>query len=158
MKNTNKIFFSEKYQKILKELNYLEKDRIFCKHDLNHFLSVARISYILTLEAGLDISKDLIYTTALLHDIGRVSEYKTGREHDQASFELAKEFLIESDFNKDDKTLILGAIGNHRQDKGGDDFSAIFYKADKLSRPCLVCPAQQKCNWPKKKMNLEISY
>ncbi|WP_243344532.1 HD domain-containing protein [Anaerococcus sp. AGMB09787] len=158
MKNTNKIFFSEKYQRLLKELVFLERDRIFCRHDLEHFLSVARISYILTLEAELDISKDLIYTTALLHDIGRVSEYKTGREHDQASSDLAKDFLEDSDFDEDQRDMILGAIRSHRQDKGEDDFSAIFYKADKLSRPCLVCPAQQKCNWPKKKMNLEISY
>ena len=37
-----------------------EKSRIFCKHDLQHSLDVARIAYILNLEADLKIEKEII--------------------------------------------------------------------------------------------------
>lgn len=57
------------YQKHLNALTRLESDRIFCRHTPEHFLDVARLAYIFALERNLDCSRELIYCTALLHDI-----------------------------------------------------------------------------------------
>ena len=38
------------WQKCLQEIGRLEEDRIFCGHDVQHFLDVARIAYIENLE------------------------------------------------------------------------------------------------------------
>lgn len=158
MINTNRIFFSPRYQDLINDLKDLEKTRIYCGHDLNHFLSVARIAYILCLENNIKVNKDLIYTTALLHDIGRVHQYRYGKDHAKASYEIAKDFLSETTFTEDEKDTILEAIKNHRKKSDSKDFASIFYKADKLSRPCFACPARPSCNWPEEKMNLKIKY
>ena len=158
MKNTNIILASEKYSRLLKELEELERDRVFCKHDLEHFLSVARIAYIMTLEDGLKIDKDLIYTTAILHDIGRVYQYKDGTDHDIASIEIARELLPLTDFTASDQEKILTCIAKHRKDGDEDAFNKIFYKADKLSRLCFTCPAYDICYWPEEKKNHGITY
>ena len=63
------------YQKILQSLEFYEKERKFCCHNLEHFCDVARIMYIFALEEQSELTKDLIYATALLHDIGRAKEY-----------------------------------------------------------------------------------
>ena len=76
MDNINKILHHPKYKSLLEELNELEKDREFCNHTLEHFLDVARIAYITVLEEELNYSKDVIYSIALLNDIGRVIQYK----------------------------------------------------------------------------------
>ena len=114
------------------ELEEFEKDRIYCKHDFQHFIDVGRIMYILVLEEGLKYSKDMIYSTALLHDIGRVMEYRSGIDHDIASFDLAKEFLELTTFDEDEKNMILGAIANHRK-LSTDTYEKLFYRADKLT-------------------------
>ena len=55
-----------------------EKERIFCHHDMNHFLDVARLMYIFSMERGYAFGKEEIYATALLHDIGKWQQYKAG--------------------------------------------------------------------------------
>lgn len=158
MINTNKIFSTQSYQDILRELEDLEKDRIYCKHNLEHFMDVCRIAYILNLEEALGLSKDLVYTTGLLHDIGRVDQYKTGVDHALRSYELAKAYLELTDFSQEEKDLILGAIKNHRKNLRDNSYESLFYRADKLSRACHSCPAKDKCNWSDEKKNLHIKY
>lgn len=158
MKNTNLIYLSPAYQDLLEDLRELEKDRIFCKHDLSHFMDVARVCYILVLEEKLGVSKDLVYTTALLHDLGRVEEYRTGLDHHKASLTIASELLEVTDFSREDKNMILGAIESHRNQAKDDNFNSAFYRADKLSRPCSSCPARAGCKWPDEKKNLRINY
>ena len=53
------------------KMKKFEHDREFCCHQITHLLDVARIAYIKNLEAGLGIDKELIYTAAILHDIGK---------------------------------------------------------------------------------------
>ena len=50
MKRVNAIWNHPLYQKNLKELQKLEKDRIFCRHTPEHFFDVARLTWIYTLE------------------------------------------------------------------------------------------------------------
>ncbi len=40
-------------------LQELEQERIFCCHQMNHLLDTARIAYILSLERGIGISKEV---------------------------------------------------------------------------------------------------
>ena len=61
-----------------------EKERIFCHHDMNHFLDVARLMYIFSMERGYAFGKEEIYATALLHDIGKWQQYKAGVPHEIA--------------------------------------------------------------------------
>ena len=159
MKNTNKIVLSKIYRDYLNELEDLERDRFFCRHNYEHFISVARICYIIKLEEDVDVDKDMIYATALLHDLGRVLEIKEGINHAIASVDIAREILEITDFSLEEKNRILECISYHRtKDAAEDEFFNIFYSADKLSRPCFRCPAYDECNWSYEKKNHEIKY
>ena len=152
MDNINKILHHPKYKSLLEELNELEKDREFCNHTLEHFLDVARIAYITVLEEGLNYSKDVIYSIALLHDIGRVLQYKEGIDHNKGSAIIAEELLEETSFNKEEKDQIIKAIKAHRKESE-DELSRIIYKSDKLSRNCFNCKAYKECYWSEEKKN-----
>ena len=142
MKNTNKIVLSKIYRDYLNELEDLERD-----------------SYILKLEEDVDVDKDMIYATSLLHDLGRVLEIKEGINHAIGSVDIAREILEITDFSLEEKNRILSCISYHRtKDAVEDEFFNIFYRADKLSRPCFRCPAYDACNWSYEKKNHKIKY
>lgn len=153
----NKILHNERYSNLVKQLEELEKDRIFCKHDMEHFMSVARITVMLCAEKNLEVDKDVIYSAALLHDIGRAEEYTNGKPHDIAGAEIAAEILDEIDCPEDKKADIIKQILSHRYyDSEESSLESIFYTADKMSRLCFCCKAQDKCNWPEHKRNNKI--
>ncbi|MEG0296424.1 MAG: HD domain-containing protein [Clostridium sp.] len=157
MKKVDKILNDNLYKKCLEEIKECEKDREFCLHNLEHFINMARISYIKVLEEGLAYSKDIIYSIGLLHDIGRAEEYKNNIPHHIASVEISKEILKDKGFSKEDIEVILKGIFDHR--KGSDDaLGKIVYESDKLSRECFSCPAEKDCKWSKEKKNLTIKY
>lgn len=159
MKNTNIIYSSSEYQKLLSELENFEKDRIFCKHDFRHFLDVARIMSIYLLENNMELNRDLVYTLSILHDIGRVDQYRDQTPHAEASYTRAKKFLEMTDFNDQEKSLILKTIKKHNTKDANDlesEFVKLFYKADKSSRECYACPARSQCYWSDEKKNLRI--
>ncbi|MBE6054730.1 MAG: HD domain-containing protein [Clostridium sartagoforme] len=155
MKNVTIILNHPKYKTLLEELNNLEKDRKFCNHTLEHFLDVARIAYIIVLENSLKYNKEVIYSIALLHDIGRVLEYKNGIDHHEGSVIIAKEILQDTSFSEEEKTLILKSIKEHRKESE-DELSKIIYKSDKLSRNCFNCKAYKDCYWKDDKKNHNI--
>ncbi|MGL5379930.1 HD domain-containing protein [Clostridium sp.] len=157
MERVNDIVFSLKYQEYLKELNNYEKDREFCNHNTEHFIDVARIAYIKSLELGLNYKKDVIYAIAFLHDIGRVLEYRDGTPHHEGSVILAKELLRTSKFSSDEKEKILKCISNHRSETNGE-LEKIIYESDKLSRSCFSCNVEKDCYWDKAKKNMKIRY
>ncbi|MBU4439837.1 MAG: HD domain-containing protein [Acetobacterium sp.] len=157
LNRTNLLYQNRDYQKYLNKIKNCETQRRFCCHDVPHFLSVARIATIKTMEAGLNFSRDLIYTTALLHDIGRFVQYKDKTPHEIASHQLAIPLLETLDFTDDENKLILDAILNHRNPEA-QGFSRIFYESDKLSRACYSCPVEQECDWSNEKKNLTIVY
>lgn len=159
MTRVNAIWHHPLYQQNLKELLQLEADRTFCRHTPEHFLDVARLTYIFALEHGITCSRELIYCTALLHDIGRAKQYKDGTPHDKAGVEIAEKILSDLDFLPKEKKQILTAIGEHRS-PGGDVpiLSRLIYEADKKSRMCFICPAEKKCYWELSKKNMSIQY
>lgn len=158
MDQINALYNHPKYQEALRDIQEAEKDRVFCGHDFQHFLDVARIGYIYVLEEGLAYSKEVIYAFALLHDIGRAEEYRTGEDHHLLSGRMAEAILSDLNFSSGDKSLILEAIDKHRGhgQEGLDSFSALMKKADKASRACYRCPAQKDCYWDINKKNMKI--
>ena len=154
---TNKILKNQRYRSLVKELEMLEKDRIFCGHDMEHFLNVARIALILCSENGIKADSDIIYAAALLHDIGRVEEYRSGTPHDRASALIAGDILTETGCPDTVKSQIISLISAHRTaESGKTELEKIFFRADKKSRLCFCCKAQDECNWPEYKRNNEI--
>lgn len=159
MERVNRICKHPLWGESLGEIQKMESDRIFCRHDIIHFMDVARIAYIENLEKGLGISKDWIYAAALLHDIGRHMQYSKGIPHDIASVQLAEEILEDCGFKEDEKEEIKKAIGSHRAEEtaSADNLAGILYRADKQSRNCLFCSACSECNWSEEKKNLILS-
>lgn len=159
MDKINYILKNEEFNQYIKKNKKYEKDRKFCRHNLQHFLDVARIAYILVLENKINISKDIVYGTALLHDIGRWIEYKEGISHELASYNLAKEILISSGYEDWEIEIILTTILNHRKEQNEkESFNYIFHMSDKLSRNCLYCKVTDECKWSDEKKNYNITY
>ena len=48
MERVNRILRHPLYQSLLRELREAEAERIFCVHDMEHFLAVARLAWIET--------------------------------------------------------------------------------------------------------------
>lgn len=158
MNKVNEIIRNESYLKALEEIEKLEKERIFCKHNMEHFLSVARIMEIENCKRKLGFAEEILYAAALLHDIGRHLEYQENIPHEKASYELAKTILADTAFTKNEKEKILKAIASHRnqEESEKDSLAKLLYKSDKKSRPCFTCPAKAECNWPDSKKNLVL--
>lgn len=155
----NQILMSPCFQEFIKKNQDCEHDRIFCRHGLDHALDVARIAYIVNLEQGLGYTKDLIYSMALLHDIGKWQEYADGTPHDEASAALAGEILTECGFTEAEASEIREAILLHRSQGTADStLRHLLYYADKKSRSCFSCAAAKECYWKEEKRNHLIVY
>ena len=159
MDRLDKICSHPLWQKCLDEIGRLEEDRIFCRHDVQHFLDVARIAYIENLEQKAGIPKDLIYAAALLHDIGRHLQYTEGVSHEEASAQLAETILTDCGFTGTETEEILQAIRLHRNPGTAENtgLPGLLYRADKKSRACGFCKAKGQCNWPEEKKNLKLT-
>lgn len=157
MNNVDKILNSKLYKEALEKLKKYEENREFCNHTIEHFIDVARIAYIMVLEEGIDVSKEVIYAIGLLHDIGRVKQYEEGINHDIASVDMSREILKETSFTKEEINIILNGIANHRTESN-NKLEKIIYKADKLSRQCFSCKVEKQCYWSNEKKNFKITY
>lgn len=160
MKQINYIIEHPVYREALAEIAQREENRIFCKHDTNHFMSVARIAMILNLKEEKHVEKKLIYATALLHDCGRHLQYDKKIPHEVASAQIAEPILKDCGFRKKEIIQIKQAILLHRNAKESKKYALadIIYRADKLSRECYFCKASKECDWKKGKKNKEIGY
>ncbi|WP_040329134.1 HD domain-containing protein [Clostridium ihumii] len=158
MKKIELIINNETFKKNLKKLQELEKNRVFCKHGIEHSLDVARIAYIMVLENNLKIDKEIIYGAALLHDLGRVLQYEENIPHEEGSLILGKIILKECNYCDEDIDMILNAIKFHRKEESKSELGEILYKSDKLSRMCFACKSELDCYWDKKKKNFIIKY
>lgn len=156
MLRVNSIINNQSYKSCLERLSEFEKDRIFCRHNMEHFLDTARIMYITVLENNLPIKKDVVYATALLHDIGRVLQYENGTPHHRASADFARDILPNCGFSKEETDEIVRAILSHRSDEDGSTLGSLLYLADKKSRLCFNCRAEKDCYWSSEKKNREI--
>ena len=97
MDRIDKILKHDLFIENLKKNQAAEADRRFCRHDMAHFLDVARIGTIINLEENLGISKEVIYGAALLHDIGKHRQYGEGIPHEQASAQISANWPTKRD-------------------------------------------------------------
>ena len=161
MKRVNAILAHPLYRECYARLEELEKDRIFCRHQMTHLLDVARIAYISNMEQGLGIEKEVIYAAALLHDIGKYVQYEDGTPHEQSGEKIASEILgslSEKDaFSDEENRMILTAIRGHRRlREDADVLEKLLYTSDKASRMCFACLAEGECDWSTEKKNMEL--
>lgn len=158
MDRVNKILVNRTYRECLGKIRVCEADRIFCRHDMTHFMDVARLAYIINLREGLNMEEERIYAAALLHDIGRHEQYIDGTPHQEASARIAPAILQECGFTEAECRHIVNAIAQHRNCgiKNEKSLSGIIYRADKMSRSCYGCQAEQQCSWSSEKKNLKI--
>ncbi|NLT09518.1 MAG: HD domain-containing protein, partial [Ruminococcus sp.] len=141
----NKIMKDTSFRRRLKKIEELEKDRIFCGHGLDHLLTVARLTVLICQERGISADPDIVYSAALLHDIGRVEEYTLGLPHETAGAEAAEEILSGIGCGEEEAAEIIRLILSHRKrsaERG--TLEAAFYEADKKSRACSFCKAKDQ--------------
>jgi len=160
MKRIDKILSHDLFISNLRKNNMAEADRCFCRHNIEHFLDVARIAVIINLEENMGVDKELIYAAALLHDIGRHVQYQEGTPHEEESSRIAPKILQECGFDDCETGVITDAILNHRcaESAGERNLRGLLYRGDKASRACFACEAQSLCNWKQEKKNLIINY
>ena len=157
MKRVQEIFRDPEVTACLEELRALEKDRAFCRHDIDHLLATARLAYIFSLERGYKLDKTLIYAAALLHDCGKAEQYRIGTPHHTAGAEFAGRILSKYDFSEEEKERIITAIREHRKrGESGDELSEVLYDEDQMSRNCFDCAVKDECSWSDQKKNLTI--
>lgn len=156
MDRANKIMNHPVYKEHLKKIAEHEVKRIYCRHDLVHFLDVSRIAWILAMEEETKTDKEVVYACGLLHDIGRWIQYETKADHATESARLCVEILEESGFDAKEISMIREAIFHHRvKDEESTGLVSILFRADKYSRRCYDCPEIDGC---KRFKNGEMPY
>lgn len=164
MERINRIINNPAFKLYLRYNRELEQKRIFCTHDFDHLLAVARLTYLLLLELGAQpIIKESAYAAALLHDIGRWREHTENIDHALAGAELARPILEISGFKLSEIEPVLSAIREHRHNiRPGverDLLSRSLYNADQFSRLCFKCKTTDSC-WKYRDMphNANLQY
>lgn len=160
MDRIDQILSHESFRYHMEENQRAEQGRIFCHHDMAHFLDVARIGEIMNLEQNLGLNREWIYAAALLHDVGKHVQYENGTPHETVSAEIAPQILRECGYDNYETGVIVDAIRNHRNVEIESEASlkGVLYRADKASRACFACEAECSCNWKGDKKNLVIRY
>ncbi len=160
MERIDKIINNEEFRRIVAETEELEKDRVFCHHDMDHFLDVARIATMIASDEDIDVPRDMIYAAALLHDIGRVKQYREDFPHESASAAIAPSILCECDFNAGEIKEITHAIREHGNEniRNERNLAGLLYRADKLSRKCYMCKAVSDCHKSPEKLVMSVKY
>lgn len=158
MERVNKIITNPLWNDAILDIECSEMNRVFCRHGREHLIDVARLMYIENLEKNLNIDKEIIYATALIHDIGRSPKYSKGLAHEEVGSVLGEQILKTCDFSGEEIIKIKEAILAHRnfETKNAKDLKGLLYRADKKSRMCLFCRVKDQCKWSEEKMNLEI--
>lgn len=153
MMRINKILNNRTFRQCLQDVTTAERERIFCGHDIEHLLSVARIMQIYALENNIDIDKEIIYAAALLHDIGRAEAYSLHTDHAEESAKIARIILKETDFEDEEIDTIVSAVLHHNDSETSNKLCSLLRKADKQSRNCFLCSAYNECNWSENRKN-----
>ncbi len=156
----NAILKNDEYRKNAELTRELEKDRIYCRHGVDHCLDVARIAALIAADEDYDVSRELIYAAAILHDIGRAEQYARGVQHELAGAEIAGPILTECGFTEEERQEITEAIAYHGDESVKDkkNLSGLIYRADKMSRRCFDCDAAGSCHKSAEKLIMEICY
>lgn len=154
MERCQRIYEHPLYQHCLDNIERSEINRVFCLHGIEHALDTARIGYIAILERRLNISKELFYAAALLHDSGRYNSMI--EDHAEAGAINAELIMPDCGFNEAETAAVAEAIRSHRTSTSSNILGEVLYEADKKSRLCYNCRACAQCYWEDEKRNLVI--
>jgi len=102
-------------------------------HSYDHTLRVLSVSLQIGKEVGANMR--ILYAAALLHDIGRPREEKTGVTHALLSGEMSKRVLSKAGYTPQETESVVAAIRTHRFSEGLRPVSLegeILSDADKL--------------------------
>lgn len=155
MNRCQKIIEHPLYRECMKNIERAERERIFCPHGPEHALDTARIGYILILERGINIDKELFYAAALLHDSGRYN--RVTADHAEAGAVNAELIMPECGFTREETAAVSAAILSHRTGGEGSILGEVLYEADKRSRRCYDCRASAQCYWDEERRNNTIT-
>ena len=114
--------------------------------------------YIHALESHASASKELIYCTALLHDIGRAEQYRSGIPHDEAGAQIAEQILRELSFDPSEIQEITSAIREHRNAARSDTLSSPDLRCGQGIPELFFLSGRKECYWSAEKKNLTITY
>lgn len=184
MKYTDLVLKHPIYREFVEEIHMAESFRIYCGHEIDHAMDVARLAWIYYLEdwmkgnaekkpdddfanegiayiwnPNMEETKDLFYVAALLHDIGRVAQYETGVHHAVAGIEPAKQILMDIQAPIDWVGQILDVIAEHSDKEASHVEKNLQYyiaKADHDCRLCFSCLAADSCKWTEEQRNQTI--
>lgn len=159
MERINKILLDPFFHECIAKTKEFEKNRLFCKHGIDHLVDVSRISYIIALESGrintikmlLDTEdvvklKEVIYAAGILHDIARWKQYEDGSDHAVIGSTLAEPVLKRAGFDPEEISIITKAILEHRGKAGERSvLGEVLWLADDYSRGCLECQGRDGC-------------
>ena len=159
MDRVDRIIYNDEYRRLMETVRNKETDRIFCRHGFEHCLDVARIAYIMNIEQGYAIDREIIYAAALLHDVGRADPDDTGRKHHELSVEYAGRILEQCGFSTQENEQICDSIGSHKT-YGAERglLSYVLENADEGSRNFFDCKASDQCYWLESARNTGIKY
>lgn len=146
MERVNRILKHPKFIAYLALNEAAEDTRRFCHHDLQHAVDVARVAYIISLEKGYALNKEVIYMAALLHDIAKWKQYQSNMDHASEGAVLAAEILQDIGIDEGETEFILEAIRSHRSGAANSPLGEIIYEGDKVCRLCSHCKALHECN------------
>ena len=149
MQRFYEVLAAPRFREYLQRIGEHEAGRKFCRHDEQHLLDTARLPRILVLEERLDFSREMVYTAAFLHDIGRWCEYEGLQEdHAAAGAVLARPLLQKAGFTGPETDVITAAIAEHRLPslQCATPLGRILAAADDLSRRCFACAAAAECH------------
>lgn len=148
IKKYTSILHDSEFLELLSKIDDAEKDRIYCKHNIEHLMDVARAGYIINLEQGLNIPKEIVYGAALMHDIGRYAQYEKLAEHHIAGAQASKRILPRCGYTDEETEIIADAVKKHRQNSNrAKNLADVIAEADKKTRMCMLCPAADTCKW-----------
>jgi uncharacterized protein len=103
-------------------------------HDKQHIYRV--LYYCLDIAKSHVVDKDVLITSALLHDIGREAQFKNPKlDHAVIGSEMAYEFLVRNEFAEEKAVWVRECISTHRYRKNHEPESIeakILFDADKL--------------------------
>lgn len=146
-----------KYRARLELLQEMEQNRIYCGHNLEHFMKVGCIAEQVVVKNELPFSEDVIFGAALLHDVGRVEQYRQGISHEKASVAFAREILFSLNWDVSDIEMVCEAIGSHSHRQCAADrwekmsalvsLAEVISFADQFSRTCYRCHVADTCKW-----------
>ena len=71
LQRVNAICRHSLWQTSRKRIEELEQDRVFCRHDVIHFLDVARLAWIENLEQQLGLEKEHVYAAGGICNMSR---------------------------------------------------------------------------------------